>query len=141
MMEKCTETEPVTVQFQSMMVILALEKNLILRIAQVPIQYFLIDEMFNSPIMRFATYLLNAYVSLQGRKVVKYSIANYVVGFLARNLCKYWVWLPLFWDAKIHLAIDYLTMQLCICGINFFTLFLFWGYFRVILLYVLLPSL
>ena len=37
MMEKCTETEPVTVQLQSMMVILALEKNLILRIAQVPI--------------------------------------------------------------------------------------------------------
>ena len=56
-----------------------------------------------------------------------------VVGFLARNLCKYWVWLPLFWDAEIHLAIDYLTMQLCICGINFFTLFLFWGNFRVIL--------
>ena len=63
-----------------------------------------------------------------------------VVGFLARNLCKYWVWLPLFLDAEIHLAIDYLTMQLCICGINFFTLFLFWGYFRVILLYVLLPT-
>ena len=41
-----------------------------------------------------------------------------VVGFLARYLCKYLVWLPLFWDAKIHLAIDYLTMQLCICGIN-----------------------
>ena len=56
-----------------------------------------------------------------------------VVGFLARYLCKYWVWLPLFWDAKIHLAIDYLTMQLCICGINFFDLFLIWGNFRVIL--------
>ena len=56
-----------------------------------------------------------------------------VVGFLARYLCKYWVWLLLFWDAEIHLAIDYLTMQLWICGINFFTLFLIWGNFRVIL--------
>ena len=55
-----------------------------------------------------------------------------VVGFLARTLCKYLVWLPLSWDAEIHLAIDYLTMQLCICGINFFTLFLIWGNFRVI---------
>ena len=55
-----------------------------------------------------------------------------VVGFPARSLSKYLVWLPLFWVAEIHLAIDYLTMQLWVCGINFFLFVLILGLFQSI---------